>query len=79
MSNKDIYNKWISFINYDKYNKYFLNNEIEWINILQLVKKYINDNNKLPSNSDCDNNIAKLGHWISFQKKNIIEIELSKL
>ena len=43
MQNKEIYNNWKEFINDDKY---FLDNITEWNNNLELVKKYIDENNK---------------------------------
>jgi hypothetical protein len=48
MKNEEIYNKWTEFIT--EYQEYFLDNEIQWINTLEGVKKYINENNKRPLN-----------------------------
>ena len=70
MKNENIYNRWTEFINDDKYKKYFLDNETEWINKLELVKKYIDKNNKRPSSTDKDNDIKTLGNWIYNQKEN---------
>ena len=39
MSNEEIYNKWIEFINDNKYKIYFQSNEDNWIEILNEVKK----------------------------------------
>jgi hypothetical protein len=63
MLNKEIYNKWTEFINDDKYKKYFIDNETEWINKLDLVKKYIDENNVRPNSNDNNNDIKELGHW----------------
>ncbi len=70
MINDIIREKWENFINDIKYNKYFLSNEEEWLNKLEEVKKYIDENNKRPSAIDKDNNIKKLGNWIGHQVKN---------
>ena len=67
MSNKNIYNKWTEFINDEKYKIYFLDNETEWINKLELVKKYIDENNKKPSKNDEN---KELSYWISHQVAN---------
>ncbi len=48
MKNEEIYNKLTEFIT--EYQEYFLDNEIQWINTLEGVKKYINENNKRPLN-----------------------------
>ena len=42
----------------------------EWILLLELVKKYIDENKKSPSRSNKDKNVKKLGVWISRQKEN---------
>ena len=65
MKNDDIYNKWNEFINHEKYKKYFMSNEEEWINNLENIKKYIHENNKkltLRYNK-------KMYNWIGTQKK----------
>ena len=48
----------------------FLSNEEEWRNNLIQVKKYIDDNNKRPSQNNKDKKIQKLGTWIGTQIKN---------
>jgi hypothetical protein len=68
MKNKEIYDKWIEFINDENYKKYFLSNEEEWIENLYQVKKYIDKNNKRPSNHDKDIQIKQIGVWISTQQ-----------
>ena len=70
MKNKDIRDKYFEFINDIKYVKYFLSNEQEWQNNLNLVKKYINENNKRPSSDSKIYNIKQLGSWILTQQKN---------
>jgi superfamily II DNA or RNA helicase len=57
------------FINDDKYNKYFLSKK-EWISNLELVKSYIDENNKRPNNTDNNLEIKKLGMWVSHQNTN---------
>jgi len=39
------------------------------LNNLELVKKYIDENNKRPSTTDKNNNTKHLGQWISDQQK----------
>jgi hypothetical protein len=65
-----IYNKWIEFINDNKYKKYFLDNETEWINKLVLLKKYIDENNKTPSRTDKNEDIKILSAWFIRQRMN---------
>ena len=68
MQNEDIYNEWSNFIN--EYEEYFLDNNTVWYNKLELVKKYINENNKRPSSEDKNKDIKILGAWIRHQIKN---------
>jgi superfamily II DNA or RNA helicase len=68
MKNKEIYDLWTLFINEHK--GLFMLNEEKWFDILDNVRKYINDNGKLPSECDINNDIKILGRWISSQKKN---------
>ena len=70
MANELIYNKWTGFINEEKYKKFFLSNEAEWIDKLNDVKKYIDENGKRPSDNNKEKNIKKLGKWISYQITN---------
>jgi len=67
MSNPEIYNFWTSFINSEKYKKYFLSNKDQWQFKFDEIKKYIDINNKRPSCTDANNDIYKLGTWISTQ------------
>jgi superfamily II DNA or RNA helicase len=69
MSNSYIYDKWTAFINDNKYKKYFMSNEDNWISQLDIVKKYINENDKKPS-KDGNNKTKILGSWISTQQNN---------
>ena len=66
MKNSDIYSKWTEFITSEKYKKYFMSNEDEWKSNLNLVKKYIDENDKRPSFK----NDKILQSWISTQLKN---------
>jgi len=80
MSNDQIRKKWEEFM--EDYNDYLQDNITLWNNNLTNVKKYINENKKLPSQNDKNNEIKKLpsqndknneikklGVWISNQKK----------
>jgi hypothetical protein len=85
MENDIIRKTWEEFINDTKYNKYFISNEEEWHDTLEIIKKYIDDNNKRPSQHNMDNNIKKLGQWLSTQvknyskKKNIMKNDIIRL
>ena len=68
MENKKIRKKWEKFV--EEYGKYFMTNEEAWINTLKEVKKYIDKNNKRPAEKSKDENIKKLGGWISRQQTN---------
>jgi ATP:corrinoid adenosyltransferase len=70
MKNENIYNKWTEFINDEKYKIYFLDNESAWINKLNKVKEYINENNKRPCGKSKNSDIQKLGTWIQTQITN---------
>jgi superfamily II DNA or RNA helicase len=70
MKEDDIYNKWNEFINDDKYREYFISNEENWYNNLEEVKKYIDKNNKRPSDSSKNKDEKELGKWLSHQKTN---------
>jgi hypothetical protein len=69
MENDEIYKKWTEFINDIKYKGYFETNEEIWINKLENVKKYIDENNKKPQNNDKDVIIKKMGKWVYTQSK----------
>ncbi len=73
------YNKWTEFINI--YDKYLYSPDEKWNNNLNQIKIYIDTNNKLPSTTHKDCNIASLGTWIYTQKviyKNNSENELKR-
>lgn len=70
MSRENMRKIWNEFVNSEKYRIYFLSNEEEWRNNLFQVKKYIDDNNKRPSQNNKDKKIKKLGTWIGTQIKN---------
>ena len=46
ISNVIIYDTWSDFINDDNYKEHFLDNNIVWLNTLEEVKKYIDENKK---------------------------------
>jgi len=83
MKHKDFYNIWTKFMN--DYPQCFESHENKWISILELVKKFMIENNKRPSpysknneeNDDSSNdelskynNENKLGLWLNTQKSN---------
>jgi hypothetical protein len=68
MKDKEIYNLWTEFINDDRYSKYFISYDDIWYQKFSEVKKYIDGNNKLPSNKNIDKNVKKLGIWLTHQK-----------
>jgi len=70
MKNDNIYYEWSQFLN--EYQEYFLisKNINKWYENLKKVKKYIDNNNKKPAESDKDEEIQKLGKWISLQQLN---------
>jgi hypothetical protein len=70
MKNQEIYNNWTEFINNSKYKDFLLSNEEEWYNRFNEVKKYIDINDKLPSQTDKNDYIKSLGLWIYTQKQN---------
>jgi len=77
MKNSEIYNKWIEFINNNKYKQYIINSKELWIKRLEEVKKYIDENNKSPSSTSKDKNIKQIGIWIGTQKANY-DIDITK-
>ncbi len=68
MKNDIIYNKFKDFL--ETYKEYFLSNIEIWNNNLEKVIEYIKENNKLPYEKEKNNEIGKLGKWVSTQKKN---------
>ncbi len=73
MKNEEIKLMWEQFINDIKYKNYFISNEDSWIENLENVKRYINENCKRPSDRDKNENAKKLGLWLSTQTKNYNE------
>jgi superfamily II DNA or RNA helicase len=66
-------NKWETFI--ENYSHLFRTNEEQWYDMLECVKHYIYDNNKLPSILDEDPYIQTLYRWVGTQKhKNKLQI-----
>jgi antitoxin component HigA of HigAB toxin-antitoxin module len=82
LSNEEIYNMWTTFINDDRYSRYFISNAEEWQITLNEVKKYIDNHNKRPSVGSNCKIIKKLGAWIETQqhkyknKKHIMSEEI---
>jgi hypothetical protein len=65
MKNEKIQQKWKKFI--DEYVDYFKNNEELWDDVLDQVKKYIDENHKRPSKHDKNKEIKRIGAWIGTQ------------
>lgn len=82
MKNEIIRSTWEIFVQ-DNYIM-FMSNEEKWKDNLNQLKHYIQKYNKEPSTIDEDENIQKLGRWLSSQKKNyqnknMIDDEIRKL
>ena len=73
MKDENIYKKWNEFINDEKYKIYFQSQYEYFIINLCEVKKYIDENNKRPSQKNINNNIKQLGDWIQNQQINYIK------
>jgi hypothetical protein len=69
MAYDEIYNKWLEFINNEKYKIYFEDNNVIWYNKLLELKDYILNNNKTPSSKDKNTDTKKLGIWYIRQNK----------
>ena len=70
MKDIEIHQLWTKFINDEMYKKYIIYNIYEnWKQILQQVKEYINNNNKLPSSKDKNTKNKFLGSWVQVQKR----------
>ena len=50
-----------------EYGKYFVTEEEKWMNTLNAVQKYIDENDKRPSSVDKDPQVKYLGQWLSAQ------------
>jgi HJR/Mrr/RecB family endonuclease len=70
MQDKTIYDIWTKFINDVKYKQYFISNVGLWKQTLEQLKKYIDENNKTPSQTDKNIVIKQLGTWLGHQKTN---------
>lgn len=71
MKKSNIKKLWEDFINDKKYKIYFTCRKEVWILQFELVKKYIDENKKSPSQSKyIDKDGKKLGKWINKQKEN---------
>jgi len=70
MKQQKIHDEWTKFINDDEYKIYFIDNNELWYNMLDLVKEYINENHKRPSDKSKDSKIKQMGTWISKQQTN---------
>ena len=68
MRDKKIRKCWKKFINDEKYNEYFMSNVEIWYANLEKVKKFIDKEQKHPSNKNQYE--TSLGNWVSNQKKN---------
>jgi superfamily II DNA or RNA helicase len=70
MSTKLIRDKWKKFIEDQRYAKYFRSGDTVWHENFVKTKKYIDENKKRPSRCDKNNDVKRLGTWISSQQKN---------
>jgi hypothetical protein len=70
MKNDIIRNKWELFIKDNKYIKHFISNNDDWNNTLEIIKKFIDDNNKLPTYTNKNKQIKSYGYWLSHQLTN---------
>jgi hypothetical protein len=67
---EEIYERWTTFINDNKYKQYFISEQEKWYELLNEVIEYINENNKKPSHNDKNEDIRKLSLWIWTQQTN---------
>ncbi len=65
MKNNNIRLLWENFIS--QYGIYFKYNNDKWINNMNILKKYIDENKKRPSSKDKDEKLRHLGKWITTQ------------
>jgi hypothetical protein len=71
MINENIRKLWEDFVK--QYKIYFMSNEEIWMQQLEKVKKYIDENDKRPSSTDKNKDIKRLGKWINTQNNNYIK------
>ena len=67
MKDTEIRKNWEIFI--EEHKQYFKSNTTIWHELLEQVKTYIAENNKLPPQYDKNNEIKKLGSWIQNNKQ----------
>ena len=67
MKNEKIREEWLNFVSNEKYEKYFMTDEMEWYKTFFEVQEYIKKYNKRPSAVSKNDNIKKMGCWISRQ------------
>lgn len=68
MTNEDIRKIWEDFVN--KYQEVIMSNDELWIHNLNLLEKYVVDNNILPNIYSKISNEKKLGRYVHYQKHN---------
>jgi hypothetical protein len=68
MSNVDFYNSWTIFI--EKYKQYFLYGQSGWYNMMEKVKKFINQYKKKPNKRSLDKDEKTIAIWLSTQSIN---------
>jgi len=77
MKNKNIYDTWKEFINDEKYNIYFIDNNEKWYETFENLKKFISKNSMKPNRGTKDKNEKKLGEWLSHQTTNFVNKQKS--
>ena len=60
--------KWEEFI--QEYKNYIKTPDEKWDDLLDKVKKYINNNKKFPNKNKQNNNIHQLWQWVNYQQLN---------
>ncbi len=69
MSDDNIYESWVEFIQDPKYSKCFSDSSKKWFNKLEKVKEYIDEFNAVPTNYSTDTNTKKLGYWLTHHER----------
>lgn len=67
MKDEQIYNLWTDFI--EKYEQYFKSNEEIWYGTFDKLKRFIDKNNKKPSQLKTDEDQTKLKKWTDHQEE----------
>ncbi len=70
MTIENIRNLWFNFINDDFYATFFVSKEDKWKKNLTILKNFIDENHKRPTDKDCNNEIKTLSRWVNSQIKN---------